>query len=152
MTTVSARALTRIGENLNNSNEFEYSRIFYSIQIDFLIFFEIHIQFKSGEKLNIFNLKFKYSNMWIFIRIFNLKCKFHNCNIAICHYKSRNYFEKTLKFKLKLKPLFFHNYLVDCIRIYWIFIRIFRIFQVKKLNIIYSNNSNNYSIQFTLAK
>ena len=63
MTTVSARALTRIGENFNNANEFEYSRIFDSIQIDFLILFEIHIQFKSGEKLNIFNLKFKYSNM-----------------------------------------------------------------------------------------
>ena len=31
----SNRDLTQIGKNLNNSNEFEYSRIFNSIQIDF---------------------------------------------------------------------------------------------------------------------
>jgi len=43
---VVSRALTQIGENLNNSNEFEYSRLFNSIQIDFFIFLFIHIQFK----------------------------------------------------------------------------------------------------------
>ena len=44
--TLIGRDLTQIGENLNNSNEFEYSLIFNSIQIDFLIFLFIHIQFK----------------------------------------------------------------------------------------------------------